>query len=394
MKRICFLVDSIFSFGGVQRVTAVIAKELAVDYDVTIVTLDNPADKDITMYGLGEAPLSYRFFSYPKGYAVETLLCKAYSLLYRKVLPQTRLTSYIYGLSSLTSRQRRALARELRGGDYDVIIGVHAPLAVRLATIRGRLGRARVYGWIHNSYDAMFAAGSPYAGPELARHFALQYRRLDKVVMLCGCDVERYDEETRTACEVIPNPLTLVPGKPSDGHSRSFLAVGRFSHRHKGFDLLIKAFNLFAKSNGDWTLDIVGEGPEEAMLRGLINRYGLERRVRLHPFTRNIQEYYSRAAVYVLSSRWEGFGLVMVEAMAHGLPVISSDLPSSKEILGGFGMYFENGNIDGLATRLTEATRIDWPEKSAEAMRIARRYDVKHCISLWKEKIIERDADT
>ena len=63
-KRICFLVDSIFSVGGVQRVTAVIAKYLANDYDVTITTFDNPERKDLTLYSLEEANLRYRFFSY------------------------------------------------------------------------------------------------------------------------------------------------------------------------------------------------------------------------------------------------------------------------------------------------------------------------------------------
>ena len=66
MKRICFLTDSIFSFGGVQRVTAVIAKQLALSNDVTIVTMDKPENKDTSIYGLHEADLHYRFFSYPK----------------------------------------------------------------------------------------------------------------------------------------------------------------------------------------------------------------------------------------------------------------------------------------------------------------------------------------
>ena len=66
MKRICFVVDSIFSIGGVQRVTAVIAKELAKDYDVSIVTFDKPELQDTTLYNLKEASITYRFVSYPR----------------------------------------------------------------------------------------------------------------------------------------------------------------------------------------------------------------------------------------------------------------------------------------------------------------------------------------
>ena len=62
MKKICFVVDSIFSIGGVQRVTAVIAKELAKEYDVTIITFDNPEEKNLSTYGLNDANINYIFF--------------------------------------------------------------------------------------------------------------------------------------------------------------------------------------------------------------------------------------------------------------------------------------------------------------------------------------------
>ena len=65
MKRICFLTDSIFSYGGVQRVTAVIAKELAKEYDVTIVTMDSPESIDKHMYELDSVNLSFRFLKWP-----------------------------------------------------------------------------------------------------------------------------------------------------------------------------------------------------------------------------------------------------------------------------------------------------------------------------------------
>jgi glycosyltransferase involved in cell wall biosynthesis len=179
----------------------------------------------------------------------------------------------------------------------------------------------------------------------------------------------------------------LKPGAASQGTSKRFLAVGRFSHKHKGFDLLIKAFNIFAKNNKEWNLDIVGEGAEEDLYKELIKEYHLEKRITIHPFTNNVQSFYSNAQIYVLSSRWEGFGLVLVEAMAHGLPIISSDLPTSKEIMGDFGMYFKNGNIEDLAQRMEEATHIDWQAKSEEAMAIAQRFDIKNIITQWKQLI-------
>ena len=126
------------------------------------------------------------------------------------------------------------------------------------------------------------------------------------------------------------------------------------------------------------------------MYHKLIKEYKLEERITIHPFTNHVQEYYSNAQVYVLSSRWEGFGLVLVEAVAHGLPVISSDLPTSKEIMGDFAIYFHNGDIKGLAQQMRLATQIDWQAKSKEAVEIAQRFSIENIISQWKALIYDK----
>ena len=385
MKKICFLVDSIFSIGGVQRVTAVIAKELAKDYDVTIVTFDDPSTKDTTLYDLKEADIHYRFFQFPQSNHLKWKCSKVYSALYRKILPQNELTSEWYSHSSFLSEKRNALATELKAGKFDVIVGDHATLAVRLATCKPQFGHAKLIGWIHNSYQALFGEGSRYCiGPELQKYYEYQLAKLDYTIVLSQYDAQQYHFPTT----VIYNPLTLTPGNVATGNSKKFLAVGRFSYQHKGFDLLIQAFNIFAKKNKEWTLDIVGEGVEEELYKKMIAEYGLEKRITIHPFTNHVQSYYSNAQVYVLSSRWEGFGLVLVEAMAHGLSIVSSDLPTSKEIMGNFGLYYENGNVDELAQRLEDATHLDWKEKSKKALEIAKRFDINQIIPQWK-KLIE-----
>ena len=337
------------------------------------------------MTGLNEADITYRFFDYPKTPVWKWKCCKAYSYLYRKYLPQIRLTSNIYGHSSFPSQKRNALIKELAAGHYDVIIGVHAPLAVRLASCRKQLKGVKLIGWVHNSYEALFGEKSLYIGPELCKHYEFQLEKLNETVVLCQYDAHQYHFPTK----VIYNPLTLTPGEKATGTSKKFLAVGRFSRLHKGFDLLIEAFRIFAEKNIEWTLDIVGEGVEEPIYKKLIKNYQLEDRIHIHPFTNHIQEYYSKAQVYVLSSRWEGFGLVLVEAMAHGLPVISSDLPTSQEIMGDFGMYFSVGDVKGMAKQMKQATLMDWQEKSEQALQIAERFNIETIIKQWKQLIDE-----
>lgn len=388
MRKICFLTDSIFSIGGVQRVTAVIAKKLAEDDAVTIMTFDKPDSYNPKLYDLGQSKIMFRYFSYPSIKNWEKLLYRLYSGIYLKCHFQSKWSSDLYAKSSFPTPLRTALAKELQEGHYDVIIGVHAPLAARLATLRSYLPNTKLIGWIHNSFEALFDKTSLYIGADRKRHYVYQFQKLDDVIVLCNHDVEtyqKYDSNFRPI--VIYNPLTLTPGKPSEGNTHQFLAVGRFSHRHKGFDLLIKAFHIFAQHHSDWTLDIVGEGVEKELYISLIQKYHLEDRVFIHPFTKNIQDYYSKAQVYVLSSRWEGFGLVLIEAMTHGLPVISSDLPTSKEIMGDFALYFKNGDVDELAQRLEDATQIDWQNKSKKALKIAKRFDINNIIKQWKQLI-------
>ena len=389
MKKICFVVDSIFSIGGVQRVTAVIAKELAKDYDVSIVTFDKPEQQDTSLYHLNEANIHYRFFTYPQVGKLKTYICKAYSGLYLKLQPTNRWWSDLYAHSSYPSELRHALLSELRQGAYDVIIGVHAPLAARLATLKNDLPNTKLIGWLHNSFEALFGEDSHYyIGSKRRRHYIYQFRKLDDLVVLCKDDANRFNEcDKHFTPTVIYNPLTLKQGEAATGESKKFLTIARFTPLHKGIDILIKAFNLFAKKNNEWHLDIVGEGAEESTFRRLIKEHQLEDRITIHPFTNQIQDYYSHAQIYVLSSRWEGMPLVLVEAMSHGLPIISSDLPVSKEIMGNFGLYFKNGDVEDLAQRMEEATHIDWQAKSKEAIAIAQQFDIKNIITQWKQLI-------
>lgn len=389
MKKLCFLMDSIFTVGGVQRVTAVIAGVLSKDYDVTIVTFDSPEKKDLSMYQLGDYHLHYQFISYPDISPAKNKLCKTYSYLYKKILPKCRLTSDLYAYSSFPKERREALIKVLQRGQYDAVIGVHAFLAIRLATIKKKLGSTKTIGWIHNSFDALLREGSPYLGTELKYHYGRQLQKLDDVVVLYQQDAEMYQQAFGFRPTSIYNPLTLKPGTRSDGHQKKFLAVGRFSPKHKGFDLLIQAFALFAQQNKDWQLDIVGDGPEKDLLEHMITEHGLDKRIQLHPFTNEIQTFYSSASIYVLSSRWEGMPLVLVEAMSHGLPIIASDIPTCQEVLGDFGLFFKNMDIHELAQRLEDATHLDWTQKSDEAIKIAQRFDINQIIKQWK-RLLEK----
>lgn len=391
-RKICFITDSIFTIGGVQRVTAVIANELSKYYDVTVMTFDSHNNYDTSIYNLSSKNISFVFLQYPRLNKIHNFFCKSYSYLYKKVLPQNSLFSYLYSKSSFQYKQRKYLIDTLNNNEYNAIIAVHVFISARIGTIKDKLNCKMAIGWIHNSYDALFGFDSNYIGSVLIPYYRFGLKQLRDVIVLSNYDAAMFRKNMDLHPTVIYNPITLLPGNTITGKSKRFLAIGRFSHRHKGFDLLIKAFGLFAKKNNDWILDIVGEGPEEDSYMTLIKLLGLENRVYIHPFTSNVQYYYSNASIYILSSRWEGFGLVLVEAMSHGLSIISSDIPTSKEILGDFGLYFRNGDYRDLASVMMNAVDIDIKKNINNAMILASKFDVELIVKQWIQLFSFDDA--
>lgn len=385
--KILFYSDTVFSFGGVQRVLAEVSKRLSEEFEVTILTSDAPVDTSMYDYKLSNVKFDHIEYNHPPFF--ENLFCKAYSFLFKRILPHTRITSKGYALSSFLPTYRKALADKINTGGYDVVIGVHAFQSLHIAAISHRI-KARTIAWIHNSYQALFEKESPYL-PGLDKHFRFQMQKMNQVVVLSKADKELFVNKMTLPTTVIYNPLTVQPKGEGSAVHRRFISVGRFSAGHKGFDILIKAFAIFAKDNSDWTLEIVGEGPEESLYRQLITKYELEERILLTPFTRDIQSHYASSSVYVLSSRWEGFGLVLIEAMSHGLPIIASDLPVTRELLQGKGvaLLFERENVNELANHLhTMAdSSILIEEMGNKAKAYSKEFQMESIIQGWKKII-------
>ena len=382
--RILFYCDTVFSFGGVQRVLAEIAKALSRTHEVTILTTDH--GENLSMYGYDKSTVRFDYISYTDAPSVQRVVCKGYSFLYRYILPHNRYTSAVYAKSFFLPAYKRQLVRKINVGNYDVAIGVHAYLSLHLASVKNRI-HIKIIGWLHNSYEAFFEKEDPYL-PGLKDFFKHEMALMDKIVVLSQTDKKRYEECLGLNPEVIYNPLTVEVKGKANLQSKRFLSVGRFSKGHKGFDILIRAFARFAEKNKDWTLEIVGEGPEELLYRSLIKKYHLENRICLSPFTKNVQYHYTNSDVYILSSRWEGFGLVLIEAMAHGLPIISSDLPVTRELLEGkeVAVLFEKENVCRLAECLnymtTDANLEDMSEK---AVAYAAEFKMESIIKEWKK---------
>lgn len=212
------------------------------------------------------------------------------------------------------------------------------------------------------------------------------YKKVDIIITLTKCDKENY-KQLHNNVTVIPNvtPLQILD-KTSKNQSKTIVSIGRLTPQ-KGYDLLIKAWSSVEKIHLDWSLDIYGEGEDRYKLEQLIAENNIKN-ITLKGLIDNIQNVYDNATFYVMSSRYEGLPMVLIEAQSRGLPIISFDCPSGpSEIIteGVDGYLVENGNAELLAERISYliANESMRKEFSINALRSAKRFKPDQIINQW-----------
>ena len=151
-----------------------------------------------------------------------------------------------------------------------------------------------------------------------------QVSRLEALVVLTSQD--KNDWEDLLPVYVIPNSYPFYPETPSNCNNKQAIIVGRFNSA-KGYNYLIDAWREVHKSHPDWIINIFGSGEYEEMVRKQINDNGLQDVIIMNNPTDHIMEEYLKSSIYVMSSVFEGFAMVLLEAMACGLPCVSFDCP-------------------------------------------------------------------
>lgn len=209
--------------------------------------------------------------------------------------------------------------------------------------------------------------------------------KLDAFVVLTKHDAESWEPVKKA--EIIPNPLSFTPKEQSKCTEKRIISVGRLTEQ-KGYERLIEAWSKIANKYPDWVVDVYGEGEQKEWLKKLIIDYNIGDSFTIYPPTSNIQDKYLESSIYVMSSRFEGLPIVLLEAISCGLPCISFDCPHGpSEIIenGKTGILVENGNVEKLTEAIEEL--IIHEEKrikmGKQAHISSQRYSHENIMKLW-----------
>lgn len=219
------------------------------------------------------------------------------------------------------------------------------------------------------------------------KSFIHNLQQLRKLVILTQEEVLSWPELNNIT--IIPNPIVMPIERQSDCENRQVIAVGRYAPQ-KGFDLLIESWSIVAAQHPSWVLRIYGEGTLRQELQAQIDRLHLSHSCVLEPTVPNIADKYCESSIFVLSSRFEGFGMVIAEAMACGVPPISFACPCGpRDIIchEKDGLLVDNGDITQLAESISYLIthKEIRKEMGLKARMSAERFKMEQIAQQWKE---------
>lgn len=370
--KIVYCTPSLYMAGGVERVVTLKANYFAEQYryDVTIITTDGEDKKNFF-------PLSEKVKVINLGIHFEEMWHHSFFRRLCMYIPKER-------------KYKKLLGIELNRIKPDITISV---LRREINFLSDLKDGSKKIGEIHIN-KTHFRNFTPNRTNPIKQLFARYWthgltgklKKLDRFVVLTEYDRQAWQEIPHV--DVIPNPLPFYPENNNIIRPKRVIAIGRYFDE-KGYDLLLQAWAIVEKTCNDWVLEIYGDGnkPYYEKIASSLNIDS--QRCKLNDSISDVQDEYLGSSLFVCTSRFEGFGMGIIEAMACGLPVVAFDClwgPRSIITDGEDGLLVENGNIEKLADTIISLIR--HPERITEmgvnARKNVQRFNIDVIAKKWK----------
>ena len=357
MKNICFFSGDITRSGGTERVSTVIANQLVKDEKLNICFLSLWENNKDMFYQLNDEIKRYTLFD--------------------EITSGKKILSYIRKVRNFVKCQ-----------SIDVLIDIDGILDLYSIPALRRI-KCKLISW--EQFNYFYNPDGNYR--KFTRKWAA--KKADAIVVLTEEDRKNYEKEVkvRGILKRIYNPVEQVSCKRENYNisSKTIISAGRLNVQ-KGFDMLVDVANIVLKKHPDWQWIICGEGEERKALEDKIKKCGLEQNLILQGNVNNIEDYYRKSAIFVLTSRAEGFGLVLTEAKKEGLPCVSFRCPAgpSEIILDGINGYLiDCFDIEQMAEKINLLIEDENMRKnfSNKAMEGTEKFNIDKIATQWKDLI-------
>lgn len=361
MKKICFLIGNYNNGGGTERVTSQIANGLTEKgYEISIISIEkglNPCfetDEKIKLYELQQDEtfpynsrnkIKFRLWSLKKIRGIK----KSFEHVIKNIMP-------------------------------DLVIAVDIECYRIIDPFRKKYNYKTI-GWEHFALLVRSGWGVNYS-----RYLAIKHA--SKLLVLSDGDLHDYQKRYPNAKNLmrLHNPLAFKPTKNSNMNNKVVIAAGRYAPQ-KNFDALLEAWHKMGDENQEWELRIYGDGADKDKLKSLIEGYHLTN-VKLMPYAEHLDEEMDKASIYALSSSYEGWGLVLIEAQAKALPCVSFNCkhgPSEIISDGVNGFLVTPNDTNEFADKLLKLMKNYKLREffSGNSQKDLYKFDIDYIISQW-----------
>lgn len=341
MKKVCFLTNNINQLGGIERVISLLCEGFS-----------RNADINLTIVSLHSNPIDHSFF------------------------PISENTFCVHANIPLDQKYDDYLIGYFRKKRFDDLVTFHAGVALVVSRI---IDKIKLIQWIvtEHSYPRSYTWKR-----RLLNQYV--YRKADRLVVLTDEIADYYRKRFMPNVTVIPNPVSFISNDLSR-YSHNVLAVGRIEEV-KRFDLLVEAYGSIANKYPDWKLRIVGGGSQFDKLKQQSEPYN---NIELLGSRKDIKELMLDSSFLVISSQFEAFSMVALEAMECGLPIVSTQLPSIYFITKGYNaaIYVDLDNYDDFTDKIEQL--MSNPslihKMGLEAKECAKQYHLDNILNYWNE---------
>ena len=330
--KILFLIGSLSNSGGMERMLTFQANYFAdhFEYDVTVLTYDQKNSQDFFTLSdkVNRIRIPVEKKSHPNRF-FNLYLLKKYLESLKSEIEKTLLQSHFdiclsFGIEGkflyqIKDKSKKIIEFHFSKDFYKQDSGSFLQKVWRRYRFKQSIGKTKMY---------------------------------DRMVVLTETDKDFWQQYLSNVV-AINNPNVMQSEANSSLENKVAVSLGRLT-RQKGFDRLIDIWEKVAEKYPDWELHIYGEGAEKKKLMELISDKNLQEFVQINPPVKDVAKVYQSASLYLMASRFEGFGLVLIEAMSFGLPVIAYNVIGPNELVQNNvnGFLIEDGNSDEFAYQI------------------------------------------